>query len=112
MYVLKGDAQNALRFNQEAYVYNSDDLVIADNYAESLALCGKIDEAKTIYEKILYKEPHFPEAYYGYGLLLYENGEREKGIDLIRQYLDKRFSYLSVKTKEEVESLLSEKIGR
>lgn len=106
MYVLKGDAQKAIEFNEEAYEYNSDDMIIADNLAESYALGGKLEDAKKLYEELLAKEPHFPEPYYCYGLLLVSEGQRDRGIELIRESLSKRFSFLSVKTKEEVEKLL------
>ncbi len=108
MYIIKGDAERALKFNLEAYDYNSDDLVILDNLAESYAISGDISKAKEIYEELLKKGPHFPEPYYSYGLILISEGEREKGIELIRQSLSKRFSFLSIKSKEEVEKLLLE----
>lgn len=111
MYNLEGDRKKALEFNLEAYDYNSDDAVIMDNLAEAYALCGETEKAKIQYEALLKKEPHFPEPYYNYGLLLIERGQREKGLELIRQSLDKRFSFLSVKTKEEVEALYKEKMA-
>lgn len=108
MYIIKGDAEKALEFNLEAYKYNSDDLVIQDNLAESYALCGDIEKAKETYESLLEKKPHFPEAYYGYGLILVSEGQKERGVEFIRESLSKRFSFLSIKTKEEVEDLLRE----
>ncbi|MBR5613823.1 MAG: tetratricopeptide repeat protein [Clostridia bacterium] len=109
LYNLKGDNKKALDFNLEAYDYNPDDLIISDNLAEAYVLCGETDKAMKQYETLLEKEPHFPEPYYNFGLLLIENGEKEKGIDYIKQSLDKRFTFLSVKTKEEVEAILKEK---
>ena len=111
MYNLKGDKQKSLAFNLEAYDYNSDDMVIMDNLAEAYALCGETEKAKAQYEALLKKDPHFPEPYYNFGLLLIKQGQKERGIDLIRQSLDKRFTFLSVKTKEEVELLLEEKMA-
>ncbi len=106
LYVVSGNKEKALKFNLEAYDFNADDMIIMDNLAEAYALCGELEKAEEMYLKLLEKEPHFPEAYYGYGLLLVEKGEREKGIELIRQSLDKRFSFLSVKTRDEVEEIL------
>lgn len=106
MYILSGDREKAMSFNLEAYEFNSDDMVILDNLAEAYALCGETEKAAETYEKLLEKEPHFPEAYYGYGMLLIDRGERERGIDLIKQSLDKRFSALSVKSREQVQQLL------
>ncbi len=109
MYVLKGDTQKALSFNLEAFDYNSDDLVIADNLAESYMLCNEQQKAFEIYEELLTKEPHFPEPYYNYGRILVEKGEKERGIALIKQSLTKTFSFLSENPKEYVEKLLLEK---
>ena len=108
LYVLSGNRERALEFNLEAYDYNADDMVIADNLAEAYVLCGEDEKAAEIYEALLEKKPHFPEAYYGYGRLLIKRGERPRGIELIRESLDKRFSYLSVMSKAEVEEMLSE----
>jgi len=106
MYILNGDEEKALEFNLEAYEYNSDNMGIMDNLAESYALCGDTEKAAEIYEELLEKEPHFPEPYYGYGILLIEKGERERGIELIEESLDKRFTFLSVKSRAEVEEIL------
>ena len=106
LYILSGDKQKALEYNKEAYEYNSDDLVITDNMAEAYALCGDYTHAAELYETLLEKEAHFPEPYYGYGLLLIDRGERERGIELIRESLDKRFTFLSVKSRAEVEEML------
>ncbi len=108
MYILKGDREKALKFNLEAYDYNPDDLVIADNLAESYALCGQLDKAKDLYEVILEKNPGFPEPYYNYGQILVEEGKQKKGVELIEKSLDKRFSFLSVKTKEDIEKMLAQ----
>ncbi len=108
MYILNGDKERALEFNLEAYEYNSDNMGIMDNLAESYVLCGDTKKAAEIYEELLEKEPHFPEPYYGYGMLLIEKGEKERGIELIRDSLDKRFTFLSVKSKEEIEKILEQ----
>lgn len=107
-YVIKGDARKALEFNKKAYDYNSDDMIIMDNLAESYALYGDTESAIEMYEKLLEKKPHFPEPYYGYGLLLVKEGQKEKGIELIEQSLEKRFSFLSVLQKDEVEKMLED----
>ena len=106
LYVLDKDKEKALKFNLEAYDFNSDDMIIMDNLAEAYALCGMMEEAEKLYEKLLEMEPHFPEAYYGYGVLLCKKGEKEKGIKYMEMALDKRFSYLSVLQKEEVSALI------
>ena len=110
MYNLKGDGKKAVEFNEEAYDYNSDDNIITDNLAEAYAINGEYDKAKEIYEELLARdpEPRFPEAYYGYGELLIKQGEKEKGLELIEKSLEKPFSFLSLKSKEEIEQMLEE----
>ena len=107
MYVLKGDARRALDFNKEAFEYNSDDMIIMDNLAEAYALYGDTEKASELYEKLLLKEPHFPEPYYGYGQLLVKKGEKERGLELIEKSLEKKFTFLSVLQKDEVEKILA-----
>lgn len=108
LYVLDGDKEKALSFNLEAYDYNGDDIVIKDNLAEAYALCGDTENAEKIYKELLKLAPHFPEPYYGYGILLFEKGEKQAGLDYIKQALDKKYSFLSVLQKDEVERLLTE----
>lgn len=110
MYNLKGDGEKAVEFNEEAYDYDSDDNIITDNLAEAYAINGEYDKAKETYEELLERdpEPRFPEAYYGYGQLLIKMGEKERGIELIKKSLGKPFSFLSIRTKEDVEQMLSE----
>ena len=89
------------------YVLDKDaDMIIMDNLAEAYVLCGMMEEAEKMYEKLLSMEPHFPEAYYGYGMLLCQKGEKEKGIEYMEMALDKRFSYLSVMQRDEVSALI------
>ena len=111
LYVLGDDKEKALKFNLEAYDFNSEDMIIMDNLAEAYAMCGETEKAEEIYERLISKEPHFPEAYYGYGLLLVGKGERGRGIELIRQSLNKRFSFLSVRTHDEIKEMLGEIIS-
>ncbi len=107
-YVLSGDGQRALEFNKQAFEYNSDDLIIMDNLAESYALCGDTAKAQELYENLLEKEPHFPEPYYAYGQMLCSLGEKDRGIELIEKSLEKRFTFLSVMQKEDVEKILED----
>lgn len=108
LYNLSDDKEKALKYNLEAYEYNSDDNIICDNLADIYIQTGQLDKAKEIYEKMMAgdKKPGFPEAYYGYGKLLIELGEKEKGLDMMREALDKTFSYLSIKSKAEVEEMI------
>lgn len=106
MYNLAGDYDKALKFNKEAYDYNSDDDIIVDNLADTYALRGEYEEAAKVYEDLLQREPRFPEAYYGCGEVLIHLGKKQEGIELIEKSLDKPFSFLSIRPKEEIEAML------
>ncbi len=110
LYNLGDDKEKALSFNEEAYEYNSDDNIIADNYADALAICGQLEKSAEIYKDLVSREPEprFPEAYYGYGRVLIELGEREKGMQMIEKSLTKTFSFLSIKPREEIEKMLED----
>ncbi len=112
-YNLSGDCEKALKFNLEAYDYNSDDPIILDNLAEAYAKAGDLEKATEMYENLVNQDPppRFPEAYYGYGLVLIERGQREKGLDMIKKSFEKPYSYLSIKTKEEIQELFVSKGG-
>ena len=106
-YNLSGDSEKALKFNLEAYDYNSDDPIICDNLADSYAKAGDDEKAAEVYEGFIHAdpEPRFPEAYYGYGQVLIRLGKKEEGLRLIAKSLTKPFSYLSIRPKEEIEEL-------
>ena len=105
LYILKRDKKKAMEYCLEAYEYNSDDNVIMDNLAEAYALCGETEKALKTYEELLSRNPHFPDAYYGYGILLLKNGRQKEGVDYIGQALNKKFSFLSALPRERVESI-------
>ncbi len=104
-YIIKKDKEKALEFCLKGYEYNSDDDVILDNLAEAYALCGEKEKAMEMYEKLLEREPHFPDAYYGYGILLMENGRHDEGVKYLGKALEKNFSFLSTLSRERVEDI-------
>ena len=107
-YNLCGDMEKAVKFNEEAYDYNKDDNIICDNLADAYARSGNYEKAAEIYEDLMNRdpEPRFPEAYYGYGNVLIQLGDKERGRELIEKSLTKPFSYLSIRPKEEIEQML------
>ena len=114
MYNLKGDIEKAVEFNEEAYEYNSDDNIIVDNLAEAYALSGDLSKASEIYEELLSRdpEPRFPEAYYGYGEVLIKQGDKQRGIELIEKSLTKPFSFLSLKSEEDIKEMLKKYLDK
>jgi len=108
MYILKGDLENALKFNLEAYDYNNTGGVIMDNLGHTYFLMGDLEKADEIFKKLLQLNPKFPEAYYDYALVLEKMGNKEKCIEKLRNALLYKPNYLSAITTEDIESKLAE----
>ncbi len=101
-YNLAGEKEKALAFAKEGYEYNADDLIICDNLADAYAGMGEWEKAEEVYLDLMKKEPHFPEAYYGYGKTLIALGKVDEGKKYLEESLTKPFSYLSIRTKDEI----------
>lgn len=108
MYILKGDIEKALEFNKEAYEYNDTDNIILDNIGQTYYLSQEYDKAKEIYEKLIPKEPTFPEAYYNYGLVLLKLDMKNNALEQFKKALNYKFSFVSTITKEEIEQKIKE----
>lgn len=99
---------NAVKFNEEAYEYNSDHDVIVDNLGQSYYFLGDLNKAKDIYEGLMEREPRFPEAYYNFGLVLSECGDKIRAKEMFETALTKSFHNLTTVTKEEIENKLDQ----
>jgi len=106
MYIYNGQLSKALEFNQTAYEYNSDDAIIVDNLALTYYKTGDFTNAQKFYEELMTKNPTFPEAYFGYGQLLIEIGDRERGLALVKEALSKNFSFLTMITRAEIHEFI------
>ncbi|MDR0405830.1 MAG: tetratricopeptide repeat protein [Clostridiales bacterium] len=106
MYAYNGNLSRALEFNEKAYEYNSTNAIIVDNLAFTYYKTGEYTKAKEYYEKLLELNPTFPEAYYGYGRLLVELGEREQGLAMVRRALSANFSFLTMTGRQEINAYL------
>ncbi len=108
MLIQKGDLEKALEFNLKAYEYNSENAVIQDNLGQTYYLMRDYDKATDIYEKLMEKEPSFPEAYYNYALLLKAKGENEKALQTVKKALNYKLTFLSTIQKEDIDKLINE----
>jgi len=106
--ILNGDLDKALKFNLEAYEYNSSDKIILDNLGQNYLLLGMYDKAKEIYDQLLKMNPAFPEPYYNYGLLLENIGDTEAALEMLKKALDYKFTFLSSITREDVEAKIKQ----
>lgn len=98
----KGDLDEALKINLEAYDFNSDNAVILDNLAHLYHMRGEMDRAGEMFKKLMQKEPHFPEAYYDYGKYLEDAGEPEKAAEMYQRALKCKFNFNNTITVEQV----------
>jgi len=108
IYNLSKSPEEAVSFNLEAYEYNPDKAVIADNLGQAYYLSGKLDEASEIYEKVMEKNPNFPEAYYNYALVLIKKGNNAEAIKMLEKALEQEFHNLTTISSEKIEETLFE----
>lgn len=102
----KGDLDEALKFNLEAWDYNPDNAIILDNLAHLYHLRGEMDKAGEIFAKLHAKEPRFPEAFYDYGKYLEDMDKPQEAAGMYRKALSCTFSFNSTITKEHVQQCL------
>ncbi len=107
-YILSGDLDKALAYNQEAFDYNNKSAVIADNLGQTRLLRGEFEEALAIYEELAGQKPAFPEAYFNYGLVLEALGRNEDALEQMEKALDYPTSLLSTVTHEEIKAKIAE----
>ena len=115
LYIVQGNLEKALKFNEKAYEFAPQNNVILDNLGCTLLALGKLQEAKDVYEEMFQNEkpPKFPEAFYDYGQVKEQLGDLKGAKELYQKALTYPFSGLSNVTKEEVEQALQrlEKAG-
>jgi Flp pilus assembly protein TadD len=100
--VLYGDLDAALKFNLEAYAYNSDDTTIMDNLALSYYLLGQTQQAEEMYKKLMVKSPKYAEPYYYYALTLKRHGKTDEAHEQMELALMKKLSFISPITPEHI----------
>ncbi|MDF2927054.1 MAG: hypothetical protein K0R57_5968 [Paenibacillaceae bacterium] len=106
-YILSGDLDKALAFNQEAHEYNGKSAVILDNLGQTHLLRGEYETAQKLYEELAELNPTFPEAYFNHGLVLEALGQPEAALVKMRKSLDYPISLLSTVTQEEIEGRIA-----
>lgn len=99
----KGNLDEALEINLEAYDYNCDNTVIQDNLAHLYHLRGELDKAGEIFVKLIKNKPHFPEAYFDYGQYLEDCGKAKEAVEMYQKALSCQFNYNSTVTREIVQ---------
>ncbi len=101
-----GDLEKALKFNLEAMEYNPENAIILDNLAHLYHLRGEMDRAGEMFEKLMAKDPHFPEAWYDYGRYLEDSGRGAEAAEKYEKALTCTFSFNSTISREQVQNRL------
>lgn len=104
----KGDLEEALKFNLEALEYNPENAIILDNLAHLYHLRGEMDKAGEIFQKLIEKNPRFPEAWYDYGRYLEDSGRRDEAIEQYQKAISCSFSFNNTISREQVQQRLDE----
>lgn len=99
----KGDLEDAIKINLEAYDYNPENAIIQDNLAHLYHLRGEMDKAEEIFNKLIESKPYFPEAYFDYGKYLEDCGKTREAAEMYEKALTCRFSFTSTVTKEQIQ---------
>ncbi len=107
-YILKGNLDKALKFNQEAVEYNNTGAVILDNLGQTYYLLGEYQKADEIFKKLMALSPKFPEAYYDYALVLEKLGDKERCLENLKNALNYKPNFLSGVTVEQIEDKLKQ----
>ncbi len=100
--ILQGKFEDALKFNLEAYDYNSSNEVIIDNLAQSYYSLGDYENSAKYYEELMEKEPKFPVPYYNYAKTLKAMGKTGEALRAATQALEYDFTFLAAVSREEV----------
>ncbi len=108
LYILKGDLEKALKFNQEAMEYNDTGTVILDNLGQTYYLMGEYEKAEEIFKKLMTLSPKFPEAYYDYALVLEKLGNKSGCIENLKNALNYKPNFLSGVTVEQIQDKLKQ----
>ncbi|SHH79311.1 tetratricopeptide repeat protein [Clostridium grantii] len=107
-YLLNKDYEKALKFNLEAFSYDSTDKVILDNLGQTYLLQKNYDKATEIYEDLLEQIPNFPEPYYNFALVKLAFNEKKEAIDLLNKALNTKITFLCTLTKKQIEEKIEE----
>lgn len=107
-YILAQNNEKALNLALEAYDFAPDDESILDNLGYSLFISGQLEKSDEIYQKLMEKNPTFPDAYNNYAMVLIALGKKTEAKQILEKCLNCNFTALTLAKKEEVEKLYKE----
>jgi len=107
LYVVAGDADKAIAFNQEALEYDDEDSISLDNLAQAYYLLKKDKQtAKEYFLKAHQRKPGQIDTLYFLAQYDIEEGNKAAAAEKLQKALEGRFSPLNYAKKEMVEQQL------
>ena len=104
-----GDAEAALRYNEEAVDYDDVDPVFLDNLGQTYyRLLGDKEKAKPFFDKALKYKPTAIDTNYFLALYDIEAGDKEAAIEKLRKSASGKFSPLNYARPEMIRAKLAE----
>ena len=104
-----GDAQAALRYNEEAVDYDDVDPVFLDNLGQTYyRLLGDKEKAKPFFDKALKYKPTAIDTNYFLALYDIEAGDKDAAIEKLRKSASGKFSPLNYARPEMIRAKLAE----
>lgn len=105
----QGDAEEALKFNQEAYEYDEADPIFLDNLAQTYyRLLGDKEKAKPLFEKALALKPTAIDTNYFLAQYDLEAGDKAAALEKLTTSAEGRFSPLNYVNKEDIQSQIDQ----
>ena len=113
MKIEKGDADEALAFNQEALEYDENDPVFLDNLGQTYyRLLGDKEKAKPYFEKALELKPSAIDTNYFLALYAIDEGDYAKAREYLETAKKGFFSPLNFATPEKIDEVLAQIEGK
>jgi tetratricopeptide (TPR) repeat protein len=107
-YLLKGDMEKAIKFNEEAYEYNDTSSLILNNLAQVYFKAEIFDKCEEILMKLLEKTPNFSEPYYFWGHIMFQKGELEKAKNYFKQAQNYKVSFFCILNDQIIKEKIEE----
>lgn len=102
MLMARGMLDQALEINREAFEYDSDDVAICDNLAQTYYKMGDTENAEIYFKKALEIKRDMIDSCYHLALIYIAKGKIDEAYELLDDAHDGKFSALTTVTPEEL----------
>ena len=108
LYIEKGDAEQAIAYNEEALAYDDEDPIVLDNLGQVYyRLLNDKEKALEYFKKAIEIKDTQIDTLYFLAQYDIEAGEKDKAKEKLQKALEGRFSPLNYATRTKVEELLA-----